>query len=225
MRSIKALGLAFVAVLAMSAVVASAAHASTLTTFPEGKTVKISGAQVGTQEFVLTDNSNLKTTCTVAKFEPVGTYTTGAETIEVHPVYEKCTAFGINATISTVGCNYLIHAAGAVTGGFDGFVDVTCGSGAIVITTLTCEVKVDTQTKLNTLTATNSGQSSPETGMDVLLHANVQKIKYTVIKDGIGCPLRSDPVPYEGLEGDLTGDTTVTATDSTTGAAVGITIH
>ena len=58
--------------------------------------------------------------------------------------------------------------------------------------------------------------------MDLLLHTNITGIKYTVVKDNIGCPLKGTG---SFSKGDYTGTTTVKAHDSTTKAAVGITLH
>jgi len=146
-RNIKKLGLAMVAVLAMSALVASAAQAGKVDV---PSTATLHGSQVeGSHTFTLTDNSNLTTKCTTATCTAVGTVADGAETIEIHPEYSGCTAFGIaSTTITTTGCNYLFHIGANTSGTFDGTVDVNCGSGSIVISNALCEVKVDTQSGL-----------------------------------------------------------------------------
>ncbi len=58
--------------------------------------------------------------------------------------------------------------------------------------------------------------------MDILLTANVTGIAYEVTKDGIGCPLSGTG---KFTKGDYTGDTTITAKNAVSGAAVGITLH
>jgi hypothetical protein len=206
-RNFKALGLAFVAVLAMGAVMASGASAAKIV--GSAGAVNIHGAQATNHEFVLTDNSNLKTTCTTATFTgsiPAG----GTSTPEAIPIYSGCTAFGLNSTIHTTGCKYVFHIGTFNAAGTPASVDVECGSGAITITTLTCEVKVDTQTgpESKGLTA-NTGTN---TGTDVLLDTSVTQIAYTVTKDGIGCPLKA---VGSYTEGDYTGTTTLTAETGT----------
>jgi hypothetical protein len=242
-RNLKALGLALVAVFAMSAFVASAASATsgTLTTFPSGKTVNITASQTaktgeGSHEFTLTDHpvsgGFANTKCEYAHFDGKATVKDGATTMTVEPTYgthaplgNTCTAFGQPATITTTGCHYLLHTATKTPAGTGWHVvtDLTCEAGkAIKIVTGTCEVTVSPQTGLATSEVTNSGSASPETAMDLLLHTNITGIKYTVVKDNIGCPLSGTG---SFSKGDYTGKTTVTATDSTTGVPVGITLH
>ena len=116
-RKFKALGLALVAVFAMSAIVASAAQAlpnGTLTTFPAGKTVIATAEQTGEHEFTLTDHETepgkfANTKCKKATFTGSEGVADGALTIRVTPIYEECTAFGQAATITTTGCHYVIH--------------------------------------------------------------------------------------------------------------------
>jgi hypothetical protein len=233
----KALGLAFVAVFAMSAVVATAAQATagTLTTFPAGKTVDITAEQVGLHEFKLTDHevqpgSFASATCSYAHFDGVGAISTGATQITVTPTYgthppqgETCIVFGQPGRITTTGCDYLLKSGTPTGGGWHVTTDLVCtGANTIIIESGTCEVHIGPQTGLTTSQVTNSGSASPETAMDLLLHIKITGIKYTVTKDSIGCPLKGTGT-FTG--GDYTGTTTVQATDSTTGAAVGITLH
>jgi hypothetical protein len=228
-RKFKTLGLALVAVFAMSAVVASAASATagTLTTFPAGSTVIATAEQTGIHKFTLTGHKIGEgfavTECTTAKFTGVAASPSkeGDTTVTVQPVYEGCKAFGLNATITTTGCHYLLHTGTpTLTGGWHVVTDVVCTAGAVIkIVTATCEVQVGSQNGLATSEATNSGTS---TAMDLVLHTNISGITYNVTKDGIGCPLSGTGVKNDG---DYTGTTTVRAHDSTTKAAVGITIH
>jgi hypothetical protein len=236
-RKFKALGLALVAVFAMSAVVASAASANlgTLQTYPAGATVDITAEQTVLHEFELTDHEVepgkfATTTCKWAHFDGVGTETTGQTEVTIQPTYGKhvnpgdtCIAFGQPATITATGCDYLLK-TGTPTGDGKGWhvtTDVVCSAANVIkIVTGTCEVHVMGQTGLNTSQVTNAG--GPETAMDLQLHTNITGITYNVTKDGIGCPLKGTG---HFKKGDYRGTTTVQATDSTTGLAVGITIH
>jgi hypothetical protein len=236
---LKALGLALVAVLAMSAIVATAAQATagTLTTFPEGKTVKIAAEQTAkfgaeAHEFVLTDHeleagkfANFR--CETVHLHGVGTYTTGATTFTLEPTTKGCTAFGQPATITTTGCHYLLHTGTPTTPGPGWHVVKTLictGANLIKIVTGTCELTIGSQAAegLTTSEVTNSGPGVPETAMDLLLHTNLHSIEYKVTKDAIGCPLKGTGTFKKC---DYSGTTTLKATDSTTGAAVGITLH
>jgi hypothetical protein len=226
-RKFKALGLALVAVFAMSAIVASAAQATAGTLTSEGKTVIATAEQVGEHEFTLTDHETepgkfANTKCKKAVFTGTAGVTDGATSVTAHPVYTECTAFGQPATITTTGCDYVLKTGTpTATGGWHVVTDLVCtGTDTIIIHTGTCEVHVGPQTGLATSEATNSGTGG--TGMDLLLHTNITKIKYTVGKDNIGCPLKGTG-SFE--KGDYTGTTTVKAHDSISKAAVGITLH
>jgi hypothetical protein len=228
-RNFKALGLALVAVFAMSAIVASAASATqgTLTTFPAGKTVIATGEQTAEHEFSLTDQlvegKPALTKCKKATFTGTAGVTTGAESVTAHPEYSECTAFGQPANITTTGCDYKLKVGTFAAGAAPVTTDVTCGAGSVIkIETGTCEVQVGTQAGLGKSEVTNSGSESPETAMDLLLHTSITGITYTVTKDNIGCPLSGTGTFFKG---DYTGTTTVKAHDSATKAAVGITLH
>jgi hypothetical protein len=229
-RNLKALGLALVAAFAMSAVVASAASATagTLTTFPAGKTVIGTAGQSGEHVLTLTDHpingafNSLR--CKRVTFTGTAGVSTGATSMAVYPAYSECTAFGQPVTIS-IGCEYVFNTSTPTADGLGWHVttDISCsGANMIKIVTGTCEVTVGSQTNLSTNQVTNSGAASPETAMDLLLHTNITGIKYTVVKDNIGCPLDGTGA---FTKGDYKGTTTVTGLNSETGAAVGITLH
>jgi hypothetical protein len=40
---------------------------------------------------------------------PAKTVVNGATTVQVHPEYTGCEAFGVTATVTTTGCDYLFH--------------------------------------------------------------------------------------------------------------------
>jgi hypothetical protein len=233
-RNLKALGLALVAVFAMSALAASAAQATagTLTTFPAGLTVIATSEQVGEHQFVLTDHEILPGAFATIKCESV-TFTstagiaTGATAWTVAPSYPRCLAFGLGqpATITTTGCDYVLKTGTPTTDGLGWHVatDIACTGGAVIqIVVATCEVQIGAQSGLITSQVTNSGAASPETARDLLLHTKITGLKYTVTKDAIGCPLKGTG---SFSKGDYNGTTTVKARDSVTTAAVGITLH
>jgi hypothetical protein len=235
-RKFKALGLALVAVFAMSAVVASAAQATAGTLTSEGKSVVITAEQVGEHELVLTSHetepgkyANVK--CKKATFTGTGTLSEGATTVRAHPEYKECSAFGQAATITTTGCDHVLHTG--TTTGFGGWkvtTDIDCATTltgdlsffthVIKIVTGTCEVWVEDSQNQPFAEVTNSGGAG--TAMDLQLHSKLIWIEYRVVKDNIGCPLKGVGFFFDG---DYTGTTTVKAHDSTTKAAVGITFH
>ncbi len=180
-RNIKALGLAFIAVAAMSMVAASAAQAAQLhaATSPSAT---ITGGQTVQHNFKLT-TSGAETKCTNAQFE--GTVeggsggTTTAEEITVTPTYSGCQTVGLASQVIMNGCKYTITGAQPQT--LTALVDVTgCTSGKSIEIKLTgCTVTVPAQTGLSHL---NFVQSGTEVEVDV----TAQGITYEF--HGIACP-------------------------------------
>jgi hypothetical protein len=106
-RNLKVLGLAVVAVCAMSAMMASAAQATPTWWFKSdaatGKKTTLTGVQIGENIFKTTAGD---VKCEEAHFtgSAIGPTQTS---VTLHPVYNKCTAFGFGATVDTTGCNYI----------------------------------------------------------------------------------------------------------------------
>jgi hypothetical protein len=234
-RKLKVLGLALVAVFAMSAMVASAAQGKTpgtLTTFPTTATTSIHGTQATPHAFKLTsqfiNGEPATTTCNIAKFtSPAGSSVTdGATTVTLVPEYKECKTSGFNATVTVENCHYSVH-LGTNTGGALGthavitLDNVAPGTCIIKITLLTCEVQVKAQEFATGNILTNSGT---EKEMDLLLDTDItNKIAYTITKDGIGCPLTELGKTFN--DGDYTGTTTVDGKNTVNGSTVGLTIH
>jgi hypothetical protein len=187
MRNIKILGLAFVAMLAMSAVMAGAASADKLTAtgYPANLTATADG------EFV----DEFKTTAGTVKCpEPVYHATIGAAiptggSVVATPTYPHvgCTGFGFPATIDMNECTYNF----SVVTGTVGKADLECPTGKEVTVTassggiLKCTVHVKTQTDLTgAVTYTNIA------GGKITLEANLGGIDYTHTQGtGLGsCP-------------------------------------
>jgi hypothetical protein len=231
-RKIKILGVVCMAGLVMSAVLAASVRASgpgTFTTFPEGSTVMATGVQHnGVHKLTLTDHpvggggfATLQ--CTTVHFDGTNNFITSATTITFLATYSGCTAFGLAATVNNNGCHHTLTLTGPTAAGWHVDTTIQCAEGkAITIVTATCEVQIKSQGPLSTVEATNAGSFSPETAMDITLDENKIGIKYSVTKDGIGCPLSGTG---SFSKGDYTGSTTITATDSASGAQRGLTIH
>lgn len=184
-RNLKVLGLALVAMFAMSVVVASAASAAVFKN-PEGKSAKIEASQIGTHVFSV-EGSNVE--CENATFTSEGEVASGTTVVRVTPVYTGCKAFGfLNATITTTGCHYDIHMTtetSSVT--FDGHIAVVCtGANKITIVAGTCEATVGSQEGLTEVMSKNRPAETPD---DIVLEANVTGIKTNKVKDGFLCPL------------------------------------
>jgi hypothetical protein len=183
MRNIKALGLALVAVFAMSAVIASAAQAEQ-SYRSSGTPTELSGTQVATNKFHVPGAGTVE--CTGANF--TGTVTgTAVSTLEVHPTYSNCVAFGFAGThITTTGCNYKFDTPVANQAA----VHVLCtGTNTIKITPTffgasVCTVEVGSQTPTGVVDlANNAGKT------DVLVTSTVTGISHTA---GCGASAAAD---------------------------------
>jgi len=208
-RKTKVLGLACVAVLAMSALGASAAQAEVKTTFDMGATSgTIEGAQVGQQVFT-TDAGTV--TCTTSTLS--GSFTAASTTEQTAtPTYGGCTAFGfVGATIAMNGCDYLFK--GTTTKAPEpaetlATVDIICPKEKeITVTAFTCVVHVEPQTNLEHIKFVNNKTKTPD---DVDAEATLTKIKYTPTS---GCP--GEFTPGKTTEdGTFNGKATVKAFDT-----------
>jgi hypothetical protein len=175
-RKIKILGLACVAVFALTAASASSAMASSAFTVATGGT-KIEGVQSTAQKLTLAEGVTVKcTTSTLTAPVSAGTVTEATAT----PTYSGCTLAGLSATIETHSCTYTITNTGtALT--FNA--DVTnCPSGSgIVIKNSGCTVTILNQGPLSSITAANVAATPPH----VTATLGVGSIAYT---GGSGCP-------------------------------------
>jgi hypothetical protein len=210
MRNIKILGLALVAMFAMSAMVAATASADDFNA--ESYTATLAGTKDGEDLFTTTAGTVKCTTPTYA-----ATITAKTKTISATPSYTGCTGFGFPAEVITTGCTYVFTVNGGTS--TEGKVDVECGSNEITVVaksgaTVKCTVHVKTQTDLTgTVKYTNVGVG---TTREVTLEANLGGIDYThTAGSGIGAC-----VSGSATNGTLTGKGFVTG--SKAGAHVGV---
>jgi hypothetical protein len=112
-RNFKTLGVALMAVFAMSAVVASAASATNDVFESEKVPVTLTGTQVAVNKFTLAGQAvectGISVDATVTA-SPVSQITTG------EPVYSGCTYAGGAATVHMNGCKYLLTGTTDVSG-------------------------------------------------------------------------------------------------------------
>jgi len=155
-RNLKALGLALVAVLAMSALTAAGASAEAFKFKAEKTPTTLSGNQHGAPDVFTTDTGSVS--CNEAKYagEQVGTEVTQ---VTVTPTYSECTAFGLfNVPIDTNGCQYKFTVDTKVGATYEGKVDVVCPAGQVIkVTAPGCTVTVGSQAGLGSITYTNVG--------------------------------------------------------------------
>jgi hypothetical protein len=200
-RNFKALGLAVVAVLAMSAFVASAAQAAPVVTTTGNVGVHGTGESIG-EKFTV---DGVTTECKTSHY--TGTSTAGSSTLTLVPTYTGCTLAGTGLTVhvTTTGCGYLFHLQNKSGTTYNSKVDVECGASPIKIegTGTSCVATVGAQAGLSNVTATNDAS-------DVTIKPNVSGITATVTSDGFLCPFNGTGVKTGG---------TYTATGYITGTA------
>lgn len=205
-RKFKALGLALMAVFAMSAIGTQAAPAAD---FEFAANTTILTAQGENHEFKVT---NGPTTCYTANFTAhVNSNTETA--ITVTPVYTDCTAFGfIGTKITGFGhygeketCDYVLKA--------DGTVDLECKPNAdVTVHAGPCVAHIPEQTGLGTVTYKNVANGDVEVGI------NITDITASHT-DGLFCTSFSGS--GEGKFGSLTG-TSVVSGEKVDGTPVNI---
>lgn len=174
MRNLRKLGLVLMAVMALGAVVASAAQAEsqfTATEYP----ATITGHQEGEVNRLVVGGITVE--CEVATFH--GTLAGASSSLTVTPDYTGCeTSLGTEATIDTAGCDYLFHAGAAVEGSnhdsYEGSVDVSCETGKeIRVTAGFCNVDVAAQSINSGITYTNLTNAEPTEDVTVDVNSTV----------------------------------------------------
>jgi hypothetical protein len=194
-RKFKVLGFALVAVGAMSAVMASAAPASSYTgsSYPTA----VTGSNISGRETFTTPGGTVQ--CDTHFLSPFYLNAIGS-TLELFPTYTNCVAFGfLNATVDVMGCVYQLHAGAAQGGGvYNNSFDIVCraGNGPITIKAGTCVVDVPAQTGLTNVKTTNSGTS-------VTVQPEVTNITMNVTTDGFGCPFPGTGHQVGSYHGDV----------------------
>jgi hypothetical protein len=186
---IKALGLAFVAITAISAMAASGAQAGTFHIGANPAVITAHSAPNGAGGFQQHTFTVGPVVCDTATFEAqVGVGPEGTQSIHeatLTPTYSACKLAKTNATVQTNGCQYTLTGSGVGANKFN--VDiVNCTSGkSIQIKTALCTVDVPGgQNNLSHVVATNIGGGPPN--QEVSLNATVSGI--TALETGAACP-------------------------------------
>ncbi|HEX3359953.1 MAG TPA: hypothetical protein VHS74_03075 [Solirubrobacterales bacterium] len=165
-RKLKVLGLAALAVFALSAVIAGAAQAATFTTTDANYPVALSGTQIsGTVTLVTFTHNEFSvdggtTNCTAATF--FGTSGGAASSTQrLAASYGGCKLFGLfNATVNMHGCGYLFHLSSATTAtadieGCEAGKEIEISSGIT-----SCVVTVPAQNGLGGITLANENSGT-----------------------------------------------------------------
>jgi len=209
-RNLKTLGVALCAVLALTAVVASAASAAkyTAASYP---TTGTGESPVGNDTF----KTEAGTVECKSHFE--GTLTEASATLTVKPTYTNCRAFGfLEASVEMNGCHYQFTEATFTTADeFHAVVHFLCTTSATKtkVKAGTCELEIGEQSPGGVVNITNNTAAG-----DVSVKAAVTGIKYTVTQDGFGCPFGGTGAKEGGT---YTQDAAVTF-DSTNGATIDV---
>jgi hypothetical protein len=207
----KALGLVLLAMLVMSAVVASTAHGTAKFTTANGVYPAVG---TGTQEGTASENyfettSEYRVHCPNANIKYETTFTAATTIITVTPHFSNCvkTTFGSGGSASNIdlnGCHFEFEALGyeAESNSTTGRAKIVCPTGtSILITTGTCQVHVLPQTvggAAGEITYTNiaGGEVTPHDYITVDVNI-VNKIHY-IDTDGFLCPFSGDTTATNG---------------------------
>jgi hypothetical protein len=215
MRKLKTLGVALVAVFALSAVASASASAASFNA--ETVTAVLAGGQTTTHEFTVAAGT---TKCTSASF-PGEQTTTPATTISVSPAYSGCSTVILGSThgvnVNMHSCKYTFAAASTTSGS----VSVECPSTPITVEIEglegVCSITVPSQSAVAGITYANEGTGSAR---KVLVTANVSTLHYT--QHGAFCPGNNFEAEKSFTTGVYKGSTRESATAKVGGAADGI---
>jgi hypothetical protein len=206
-RKLKMLGMALVAVLALTAVSASAASAASYTasTYPT----------TGTAESAV-GNGVIKTEAGAIECQTHSEATLKATspTLTISVKVSGCKAFGfLTATVSMNSCDYVFNEPKGSADSYTATANVSCGATPITVVASTCELTFGAQGPLSLVKLTDNTAAG-----DVSVQLAIEGIKYTVTKDGIGCPF-SGTGEKTGASSTYTNPVTF---DSTNGATIDI---
>ncbi len=165
-RNLRMLGLALIAVFALSAMAAAAAQATPLFTAAKyNASIHATTEQKIGAESEYFESIGRKFECEIVHY--TGTATSDSSTLSITPDYTDSTQGGnckaaqtLSVTVTENGCTFLFHAQEFMDAAKDYtvFVDVVCGANPIVVNVLggACIITIGSQTAGGTLTAVNS---------------------------------------------------------------------
>jgi hypothetical protein len=233
-RNLKTLGLALVAVFAMSAMAASAAQALVVDHAQITFGTSSPGVLDGTQTTTLVFTREGRTfTCTTANFH--AEVNAGDTTITVTPTYSGCHSniplIGVlPATVTMNGCDWVFHLTKHTPSGtFTGDPTLVCqGTNQVEVhvysnhadhtsNTSLCTTKYSSQTPSGTIDLTNkaAGGSTPDNWIE--LDINLTGISSTMVPSGVVCGMANNAT------GTWAGNVSLKATTAA-GASQGLTV-
>jgi hypothetical protein len=196
-RNLKVLGLALVALLAMSAL-ASTASAQFES---EAESTNLTVSSNLMQKFAPSKGSTA-VECTTIKV--TGTQTGKVSTtVEIAPTYSNCETFlGAATSVNTNGCKYVFHLPKEST---TGTTDVECAAGKVIEIKVgnICTYTIGTQTGLKEVNFSTAGSG---TTTEVVVEPNVEGITSTRTTNDFFCPAAGSTGTYTG-NSNTTGET------------------
>jgi hypothetical protein len=181
-HKIKKLGISLVAVLALSLVVTSIAAAAQFTAsnypaFFEGNGNPSAYGSLSTEAGSIECTSG-SASGTISEASSAITITNGAAS--------GCKFGSFSATVSGNGCSSLVHVTGGSGDAYTGTSDILCPEGKTIVTVVAggvCETQVHPQSGIAAVEFTNN---TAEGSVGVKIKNT--NFKFTVTKDGFGCP-------------------------------------
>lgn len=161
--------------------------------------VTISGTQLGSGPVFGTEAGSV--TCESSTLTSP-TLSERATSLTLTPTFSNCKAFGsMTATVSATGCTFVLKEATETEfEKFEGSMDLNCESEqSIVISTLSCEAQISGQTGLKTMKYVNQHSEVPS---NFAATFSLSGVKYTVTKDGFGCPFTGTGAKTSGTFSD-----------------------
>ncbi len=182
---LKSIGVAFAAILAMSAVVASSASATSVEFYEEAESESAGGTvtlknETGTEDVFGFDVGKVK--CKGITGEGVVEKYPTPEITFVKIAYSGCKGPGGDVTIAMNGCDY-VYTSGVLFGeDREGFIHLDCPAGKVVEVKLVgCTVTVDGQAALTKVTYFNKGM-----GNEAEVTAKVELANINYKEDNVG---------------------------------------
>jgi hypothetical protein len=215
--NLKYLGVALVAALAMSTMVASAASANANYWFTSdgapGAITSIKGEQTEANGRAFLFESGSVTQC--KKVQYTGSQTGSTATTLVLKMSIDCKFNGLPTTLSMGNCDFVIHTdplGDTTNGSYDTTTTIVCGSGDITITatsagTTKCIFHIPAQ-NLGTGFVVTNGTASGEV-MDITAHIDFESLTYTQTS-GTGLGACSNFGSTETHNGHIEGEVTLT---------------
>jgi len=216
-RNLKALGLALVAVFAMSAVMASAASAESTFKFKlEGTPTKLTGKQHAGDDIFNTHTGTISCSEVTYVGEQIGTEVTE---ITLTPSFSKCKAFGLfNVPITTNECKYTFKPGTKTGTEFTGSVSIVCPAGKVIeVEAPGCKVTYGSQSNLGGVEYTNIGTT---TTREITFDITLNFVKFEEHSSPLFGICATNTVPTTG--GTLFGSIVLTGANPATNAHRGI---